>query len=215
MKMHRVDVLFHMFPIGRRKSLPSDVSLYRYCSTVQIQVDRRREYFKMPILFRINPDDYDGIINLLLTVPVFILACCLVFWSGELKDIQLSVFKIQMPDFRKDHRSLYASVPLEDCLCSATLTEPCWSKKELKWYRLTTLIVFVSEVYFIWNNLLLSGNHIKTFVRIYWITALLLFFGLLFIVHRSNYYDISNFLWLISYTQFCLFMRDLIRTNPA
>jgi hypothetical protein len=140
----------------------------------------------MPIRFGFNAS------NELSAVHYFSAMCLLGFihlnFTFMLQESQISVSMFQMPNMTSFPPELYNDIPYDDCRCSVAPVEKCLTDRQLKGSRIILLIIFVLQVYLLWEYLSLSGDQIYIFAYAYWTVSLFIFFSISVMIHRSNYY---------------------------
>jgi hypothetical protein len=140
----------------------------------------------MPIRFGFNAS------NELRAVYYFSVMCLLgllhMKFTFMLQESQISVSTFRMPNMTSFPPELYNDIPHDDCRCSVSPVEKCLTDRQLKETRIILLIIFVLQVYLLWEYLSLSGDQIYIFAYAYWTASMFIFFGISVMIHRSNYY---------------------------
>jgi hypothetical protein len=130
----------------------------------------------------------------------------------RLQDAQISVAMFKMPNMTSIPRKFYEDISYDDCRCSVVPAEKCLKEGYLRDSRVGMLIIFVAQVYLLWEHLWLSGDRIYIFAYAYWITSMLIFLAISVLIHQSNYYydEITRLLALIGLLLFGSFMLYMI-----
>jgi hypothetical protein len=101
---------------------------------------------------------------------------------------QIGVVMFRMPNITSVTLDLYDNIPHEDCRCAAMPTEHCLFNIQLKIIRILPIILFVSEVCFIREHFILTGDWRYLILNIYWIVCIFVLLSILIIIYRNQYY---------------------------
>lgn len=138
----------------------------------------------MLICFRIKYDR--GIINTAFSYTILFLMVGQLVYTPVLDAMRNMIFTTS--NFTMNLTDSYRTLPFQQCLCSAMPINNCIHDHFLGLYRVLSLLLYVTLVYFFWNNLIISGDGAHVFVYFYWTFCFICLFTILIILYWKNYY---------------------------